>query len=462
MKNACVVDFLHDLKFEHLPQEVFDQTQRAIRDLVATAAGGFTTPLAAIVRNYCARHLLAADRGARMIFDGRRVSRTGAALAGGMIIDSFDAHDGHRVTKGHAGVAVLPAVLAYVDSFDATPSTEFVTATVVAYEVAMRAGVGLHRTAADYHTSGAWSAIGVAALGARMLGLDRAETRHALGIAEYHGPRSQMMRCIDYPTMLKDGSGWGAMAGVAAADLAADGFTGAPAVLCESDEVRDLWSDLGQRWYLLEMYFKPYPVCRWAQPAIEAALSLQRTHGLAARDLARVEVATFYEATRLDTRLPTTTEEAQYSLPFPLAAVLVSGKLGAAEVVGDTLHDVDIRRLSEAIVLTEDPELSERFPAERLAHVTLHTKDGRVLASGVTGAKGDPEYPLADRELEEKFFSLTEPLLGPARARAVNDGISQLNRGDISIEPLLDLLLDSATLHERVVTAAPAEAKGST
>ena len=55
------------------------------------------------------------------------------------------------------------------------------------------------------------------------------QLRHALGIAEFHAPRSQMMRCIDYPTMLKDGSGWGAMAGVSAAYLAADGFTGAPA-----------------------------------------------------------------------------------------------------------------------------------------------------------------------------------------------------------------------------------------
>src|SRR3546814_7985834 len=82
------------------------------------------------------------------------------------------------------------------------------------YEVATRAGIVLHGSVSDYHTSGAWNALGVAAVASRLLGLDRERTRHAIGIAEYHGPRSQMMRCIDHPTMLKDGSGWGAFAGV--------------------------------------------------------------------------------------------------------------------------------------------------------------------------------------------------------------------------------------------------------
>ena len=55
-----------------------------------------------------------------------------------------------------------------------------------------------------------------------------------MGIAEYHGPRSQMMRCMDHPTMVKDGSGWGAMCGVSAARMAKAGFTGAPALTLQT------------------------------------------------------------------------------------------------------------------------------------------------------------------------------------------------------------------------------------
>src|SRR5690606_12321012 len=112
----------------------------------------------------------------------------------------------------------------------------------------------------------------------RLHGLNVEQTRHALGIAEYYGPRSQMMRCIDHPTMLKDGSGWGAMVGVSAGMLAHQGFSGAPALTVESPEVADIWADLGQHWMVLDQGFKAHGVCWWAQPAIEACLALAREH----------------------------------------------------------------------------------------------------------------------------------------------------------------------------------------
>ena len=449
-----LLSFIHDLGFDDLPAEVVAQAKRCTRDLVATAAGGATTPLSGLIRAHCARHYLAADGGSRILFDGRRVSRPGAALAGGMIIDSFDAHDGHLLTKGHAGVAVLPAALAYADCARIALSAQaFLTALVVGYEVALRAGVALHRTASDYHTSGAWTAIGVAALAARVLNLDSGRSRHALGIAEYHGPRSQMMRCIDHPTMVKDATGWGAMAGVSAAELAAEGFTGAPALLCEADDVADLWSDLGERWYLLEMFFKLYPVCRWAQPAIEAARALQIEHGLRAQDIERVEVATFHAATRLAARRPATTEEAQYSLPFPLAAILVRGRIGAAEVSPEALEEPEIARLSDAVRLAEDDECNARFPAERLARVTLRLRDGRALRSALTPARGDPATALSEAELAAKYAELVTPLVGPERSAAMERDIASLDSDRNSLGRLLDQLLEPATVSAAVESA---------
>lgn len=65
----------------------------------------------------------------------------------------------------------------------------------VGYEVAVRAGIALHATTPDRHTSGAWHALGVAAVAGRHLALDANALAEALGIAEFYGPRSQMMRC---------------------------------------------------------------------------------------------------------------------------------------------------------------------------------------------------------------------------------------------------------------------------
>ena len=182
---------------------------------------------------------------ATLLLDGRRVSAPGAALAHAITIDAMDIHDGHRLTKGHAGVNVFPVALAMGEMHD-WDGENFLTALVMGYEIALRAGIALHQTACDYHTSGSWGALGAAAIAARSLGLSKEQTRHTLGIAEYYGPRSQMMRAIDHPTMLKDGSGWGSMTGLTAAHLAASGFTGAPALTIEDFAVKDLWSDLGR------------------------------------------------------------------------------------------------------------------------------------------------------------------------------------------------------------------------
>lgn len=251
--------FLHDLRRPDVPAEAQALARQWLLDLAGVAAG---TPLSRIIRDHAAAQFGPGDRSARMLMDGRRVSPAGAALAGDMTIDALDAHDGHKLTKGHAGCGVLSAALALAEAETRSDGAEFLTSLVLGYEIGTRAGIALHRTAADYHTSGAWMAVAVAvaALGARALGL----SREALGIAEYHGPRSPMMRCIDHPTMVKDGAGWGAMAGISPLPAS----PALPPSSSKNPEVADLWSDLGGRWRIAEQYFKPHSVCRWAQPSV--------------------------------------------------------------------------------------------------------------------------------------------------------------------------------------------------
>ncbi len=438
-----LADFIHRTSYEQLPPHVLAQARRCVLDLLGVAAGGTQTQLSAIIRRHAVAQFGSGVPGrcARMLFDGHPVSLAGAALAGGMTIDSLDAHDGHVLTKGHVGVAVLPTVLAFADALQAMDGQEFLTQIVIGYEIATRAGIALHATACDYHTSGAWNTIACAALGARNLKLGLEQTREALGIAEYHGPRSQMMRCVDHPTMVKDGSGWGAMAGISAACLAADGFTGAPALTLEADEVAPVWADLGERWLILDQYFKPYPVCRWAQPAVEAALSLARSHDLASDAIQAVEVWSFHEACRLATRLPTTTEQAQYSLPYSVAAALRHGALGAVEISGAALVDMETRRLSGTMVLHEEALYDQRFPAERWAHVRVTLRDGRILESPSAIARGNPENALPDSEIHEKFMALSQPVLGAARAVNIAAAVLGVDRAGGRFGDILDLVL---------------------
>jgi 2-methylcitrate dehydratase PrpD len=244
--------------------------------------------------------------------------------------------------------------------------------------------------------------------------------------------------------MVKDGSGWGAYAGLTAALLAARGYTGAPAVTLEETRVAGFWDDLGRRWRLLEQYIKPYPVCRWAQPAMEAVAQLVAEHRFAAADVARVEVRGFREAVALTTRAPASTEEAQYSLSFPVAAMLARGRFGAGEAFGRALADEAILRLSRSMALTEWPEFSRRFPAERWSQVLVTLADGRTLTSAPSVARGSAENPLPEPEIRAKYRAYAEPVLGRARAAALERAVDAVAAPRAALKPLLDLLLKPA------------------
>jgi len=435
-----VVEFIHDLSFADLGAERSALAIRALTDTVGVAVGGSTTDLSRIIRNHAASQFGAGDNGAARLFcDGRRVSPTGAALANGMTIDALDAHDGLKPTKGHVGCGAVASLLALAEANGLQSGHDLLTALVVGYEIGSRSGIALHATVNDYHTSGAWISLGAAAIGARVMNLSAQQTLEALGIAEYHGPRSQMMRCIDHPTMVKDGSGWGAMAGVSAACLARDGFTGAPAITVTADQVQPFWQDIGQRWYIGEQYIKLYPVCRWAQPAVEAVLALKRVHDINPADIARIDVTTFAEAARLAVQHPVTTEEAQYSLPFPVAAALVHETVLARDVAPEGLHDPATRDLRDRIHMHSAARYDAEFPARRFAHVSVTMGDGTVFTSEPTEAIGDPENPVDRAAIDSKFFSLTEPILGKPLAKSLHIAIQNLEN-DEPLEAVMDAL----------------------
>lgn len=440
--------FLADFSLRDAPPAVVHQARRCLLDLIGVAASGATLDIARIT-GLVATSQFGGSAG-RLLFDGRGASAAGIALHAAMIMDGFDAHDGHPLTKGHAGCNVLAGLLAFAGDGLRISGSEALGHLIAGYEIGIRAGIALHATAAEYHTSGAWGAVAVAGVGARMLGLDRAQTREALGIAEYYGPRSQMMRVIDHPTMVKDGSGWGAMAGVVAAHLAREGFTGAPAVTIEGEDVGGFWDDLGTRWRMLEQYFKPYPVCRWAQPAMEAAAQLRRDYQFDAAAIRALRVRTFREASLLAVKEPCLTDEAQYSLPFPLAALLVRGKVGPAEIEGAGLRDPDVLRLSALVDLQEDPRYSAKFPAERWAEVEIELADGRRLVSPPSVARGSAENPLSDAELSAKFSALMADSGLGERAAEIEDRVMTLADAP-SLAPLLELLSRPAARARRTL-----------
>ncbi len=433
--------FVFNTRFEDLPADVLAILKRSVLDTLGVAAVGTTTDIGQIVSAYAQRHWCAGNSGpkARLIYNGAEASPEGAAFCNAFSIDSIDGHDGFSPAKGHAGSAIVPALLAFCEDRRAAgkPVTgrEFLTVMAVGYEVSYRAGLALHATVPDYHTSGAWTAVGAATVGARLLGLSGEQLRHAIGIAEYHGPRSQMMRCIDHPSMLRDGVGWGAPTGVGAAYLAQSGFTGAPAITVEAEEASAYWHDLGERWDILHTNYKRYPVCRWAHPAIDAARGLMEEHKLASNDVERVRIQTFHNATRLAGHNPQTTDDIAYGIAFPTATMIVRGRIGIDELAPAVLEDSEIARISQATELVETDHFNKISVRERWADVTLYLNDGREFQSKPCKPKGDQiDDPLSDAEISEKFHRFTEPVTGKQRALDIERAVEDIDRQNSTMD----------------------------
>lgn len=367
---------------------------------------------------------------APMLFDGRPASLAGAAFAAAPQTDNLDGHDGFNPTKGHIGVAVVPALAVLARHLPRLRGPEALAALITGYEVAGRAGIALHASVSDYHTSGAWNALGVVALAARLRGLSDDRLRHALGIAEYHGPRSQMMREIANPTMLHDGSGMGALVGLSSVIMAEKGFTGAPAITLEAPEAARHWTDLGQVWQTELQYIKPYPICRWAHAPIDGAKELRTRHAIDHRRISRITIRSFAESIALYPGMPDHSARAQYALAFPVASMLVNGHIGLDQISGEGLSDPRVARL---VALTEghvERRHQDRFPSGRWADIEIELEDGTVYASGDLNASGGPDAPFDRDAICAKYMAFAAPVLGQARAARLRAAVLALPRRD--------------------------------
>lgn len=440
-----IAAFTQSLDVSELPPEVAHTAKLLVLDLVGVLAAASQLEAGKIARNHAVNHWAAGPDApaARLLFDGRSTSLPGFGFAMGTQLDNLDAHDGWQPSKGHAGAALLPALCAFAEGAASVSGREALAAMIVGYEVSYRAAVALHATVDDYHTSGAWNSLGCAAIGARIRKLNNAQYRDALGIAEYHGPRSQMMREIANPSMLHDGTGWGAPTGIYAVLVAEEGFTGGPAATVEFEDSAFAWKDLGENWLTVQQYIKPYPVCRWVHAPIDAALKLKQMHSLTADMISAVRIETFAYSAELNAEVPHSTTIAQYSLAWPVAAALCRGRVGVEEVMETSFSDEQIKSLTDLTQAVVNADYESHFPDKRLANVVITLTDGRIVQSGTTEASGGPDPQPTQDEVVAKFRAFAGSVLPRERVLEIESAVLSLDSEDSDFKALLNLLAHS-------------------
>jgi 2-methylcitrate dehydratase PrpD len=424
--TSKLVAFVCQLDADSLPAVLVDQTTSRVLDLLGVAVAGARTPMAAISARFA--HQQFAPGKATVIGSGKPLSPAGATWVNGASASALDMDDGHRMAMGHPGASVIPAALAIAEHTGAS-GREFLAAVVAGYEVAVRASAARVPWYKDrMYSTGIWGVFGATAAAGKLLGFDAATLQSALGTAGSHGafPPGGLQ---SNHAMVKETIAWSGMTGVCAALLAQQDFVGPADFLDYSGrwDASALVSGLGDpgRAAILDAYFKPYAVCRWAHPAVDGLLELKHRHGLRVEDIEAIRVETFWEVTRLANCEPSNTIAAQFSIQFALAVALLHDRIGPAEVSDANIRDPAILALARKVEVSVDDTLDRQFPAKTMARVTIHTPRGEFQTT-VEYPRGNPENPLSDAELEAKFRSLTCALIGEERGRELQAAIRDL------------------------------------
>ncbi len=107
---------------------------------------------------------------------------------------------------------------------------------------------------------------------------------------------------------------------------------------------------------------------------------------------------------------------------------LTAGRVRTEAFTPELLKDKGLRDLIDKVEVTVDPEIESGFPKHRAARIEIETTGGERFEHYAPTRKGDPDNPLTDAELAEKFLELTGPVLGEAEAEALLDALWGLDK----------------------------------
>jgi 2-methylcitrate dehydratase PrpD len=443
--TRTLIDLVRDIYFPDLPEQVQRRVKHSLIDtLGVTALGSVAEPVQMLRRVV----LGPAAAGEATVFGPGQVraSPLDAAMVNGLaahIRDFDDAGGG-----GHISAIIIPATLALAELDDA-PGVAALSALAAGYETAFR----VNRLLSDshyylgFHSSGTVGTFAATAAACRLLGLAADDWAMAFGIA---GSLAGGL-LANFGSMTKPlHSANAARAGVLAALLAREGFTGSGQVLeHEAGFVRThtLRSDagaalraLGDPWAVSDMIYKFNAACSGTHSAGDGIRRLAREHGVTARDVAHVTVRVPRIQTEVaNVQWPVTVEQAKFSIRFVAAAALLG--MNTAEAFPTRDSDIAGAAVQSAIGLIEVapiPGVDHGGAAE----IEIRLKSGDVLTLSLNSMVPFNDLGTERTAVTGKFRHTAATLWGPAavdaalhrllrfeREPSVRAFLADLNRG---------------------------------
>ncbi len=445
--TQTMADFAVGTSFDDLPEDTVRASKRLILDTIACSVAGYSGKLGKIVAE------VKKDLGGRpestIMALGQKTSCTSAAYVNAEMANALDADD--TSLKGHhANTVVMPA-LAVAERVGAS-GRQLIEAVALGFDVAIRVAYSMSSPVRASPsepgkvefapTAGfSWVVFGSVVSAGRLLNLDSDKMAHALGIAGY----STSLPCAGQwgpspaPRPMTKYAFYGpiAEAGVTAALLAEKGFEGDRTVL---DGERGFWrmagasacnwealtAGLGQRWFVKETAYKPYPCCRYLHGPLDMFFRIMRENGLRPEDVDEVSVGMhsvtkyqhFEDATVLNE------VDTQFSTPYVLGVAALGLDPGPEWQNPARWHDPRVLSFGQKVRVYVDPAADAVYADQvksggerKKMHSAIEVKaKGKSYSSRTDYAKGDPwqpGYAMSDEELDNKFRNFSYRLLRP-------------------------------------------------
>jgi 2-methylcitrate dehydratase PrpD len=351
---------------------------------------------------------------------GKGKSIESAAFANGLISHMAELDDGVNSGIVHPGAPILSALLPLAEMLG-SPKAKIIKAIVIGYETVIRLADAIQpaHKKLGYHATGTCGTIGAAIASGLLLNLDNQQLKHAFSAAAVSA--SGLLKAIDDGSELKPYNlAMAAMNGLISAFMAREGFQGPDDVLsgergflrimsADNYNLDSLKFNPEDKLGVERTYMKPYAACRYCHPSIEAAITLKKEIDIPFGEVKEILVETYDLAVHKHDHTDIHgIGSAKMSIPYSVAVALYRGKAGISEFTEELSQNSELKKITQLVRVVPDEDMSLQFPLKSPARVTLRMTNGSEYVEYTEYPIGEPENPLTDEQLSQKFLGLMD------------------------------------------------------
>jgi 2-methylcitrate dehydratase PrpD len=407
--------FIYEMNFKTIPSKVVDKTKTILLHNISVALAGCQGR--ELVKNYINRAGVPIAKESTIFFEGVSTTEEMAAFLNGLVFHSRAQDDVHQGSGTHIGCIVIPAALAIAESKGSTP-IEFLEALVVGYETASFIGKMNSKlsTPRGFRSSCIYGPFASAAAASKLYGLSEEQIINALSLVANMGAGLNQ-------TWISGSGEWrtqtalAAMHGIQAAKMAMSGFDAASDVL-EGEkgffyaftgvrqDLEDRFGELGKVWGIMDVSFKPYPVCAINQVPVHLLSGILKENDLNYEMIDSLIVTLSpYDADYpgIDYSGPIRSYGAALmSLPFCLAVLLKNKKVTVEALSKE--NNESVLKMVQLVTITKDSSLP-RYGCL----LTVRLKNGQEIK--VENRLGSSNFKYSWKIAEENSLNLLDEIL---------------------------------------------------